>query len=51
MDMLRRREIELASSSEKESKNRILLCGWVLFYYRAGDQSSIDESISGKVCK
>jgi len=38
-------EIQLASSCEKESKNKFSLCGCALFCYRAGDQSSIDESI------
>jgi len=51
MDILIRGEIQLASSGEDKSKNRILLCGWVLFYYRAGDQSSIDESIPKKWMK
>jgi len=48
-DILTVIRIQLASSCESRCKNRILLCGWVLFYYRAGDQSSVDESISGKV--
>jgi len=51
MDMLIRSEMQLASSCEDKSKNRILLCGWVLFYHRAGDQSSIEKSIPEKSSK